>query len=97
MQPTSIAGKRSKKWAIPLRFVCAAAQVFAYEPTALSLYLRGRASRVIAFGRPAAAFRAFFLFFLLCEAVAVASHMSMSARVIMAAAEKVAETARNYN
>ena len=61
---------------MPLRFVCAAAHVFAYKPTASSLYLRGRPSRVIAAGRPAAAASAFFLFFLLCEAVAAPSQRS---------------------
>ena len=55
---------------MPLRFVFGAAHVCAYKPTASSLYLRGRASRVILGGRPAAAASAFFLFFLLCEAVA---------------------------
>ena len=61
---------------MPLRFVFGVAQVFAYEPTASSLYLRGRASRVILGGRPAAAASAFFLFFLLCEAVAAPSQRS---------------------
>ena len=61
-----------------VRFVCAAAHVFAYKPRASSLYLRGRASRVILGGRPAAAASAFFLFFLLCEADAAASHRTMT-------------------